>query len=156
VGGRLDQLDEHSTGVLRMDEVDPAVGRTASRLFVQQPHALLANRRHGLVDARDPVRDLLDARSLPLEKPGDDGVGCHRSQQLEADPRVADRQHGLPHLLPLVDLLVHEPEAEVLGVEGDRLVNIGYGDADVVDSSDQAGWEHRSIVADDPAMRQRL
>src|SRR6478736_2208385 len=38
----FDQLDEHPTGVLGVDEVDPRVGRATPRLVVQQAHPALA------------------------------------------------------------------------------------------------------------------
>src|SRR5665647_3967005 len=40
-GGRLDELDEYPTGVLGVNEVDPAVGGAAAWLFKQQPKSPL-------------------------------------------------------------------------------------------------------------------
>ena len=50
---------------------------------------------------------------------------------------VADGEHRLADALLLVGLLVHRLHAEGLGVEGDRLVQVGDGDADVVDRGEQ-------------------
>src|SRR4051794_10909507 len=60
VAGGLDQLDEHATGVLGVDEVDPAVRRAASGGVVQESHAALAQDRGDLLDVADPEGQLLE------------------------------------------------------------------------------------------------
>src|SRR6266536_2300641 len=65
-GSRLHELDQHAARVLGMDEVDAAAGRAALRLVVEQPQALRPQRRAGLVDVVDGVRELLDARPAAL------------------------------------------------------------------------------------------
>src|SRR5690242_14465580 len=67
----LDELDEDATGVLGVDEVDPAVVGPPAWSVVQHPHPLLLARLHGVFDARHPVRHLLHARSLGVEEPRD-------------------------------------------------------------------------------------
>ena len=54
---------------------------------------------------------------------------------------VADRDHRLAHALVLVGLLVPHLHAERVGVERDRLVEVGHGDADVVDAHEQVARE---------------
>ncbi len=53
----------------------------------------------------------------------------------------ADGQHRLADALLLVGLLVHRLHAEGLGVERDRLVQVGDGDAHVVDGGEQLGGQ---------------
>ena len=50
---------------------------------------------------------------------------------------VADRDHRLAHALLLVGLLVGDVHAEGVAVVGDGLVQVGHGDADVVDRGEQ-------------------
>src|SRR5690242_10041852 len=67
-GGRLDELDEHAAGVLGVDEVDPRAGGAAAGLVVQQPHAAIAQDGADLVDVRDAVGELLQARPGTVEE----------------------------------------------------------------------------------------
>src|SRR3546814_5236092 len=48
-----------------------------------------------------------------------------------------DLDHGLADALLLVDLLVGDLHAEGVAIEGDRLVQVRDGDADVVDADEQ-------------------
>jgi hypothetical protein len=51
-----------------VDEVDPASGRSAAGLVVQQAQAALAQRRRRRLDIVDGVRNLLNPGTLPVEK----------------------------------------------------------------------------------------
>ena len=74
---------------------------------------------------------------LPVEELRDRRVGRQRRQQLDAArPAVADGEHRLADALLLVDLLVHASQAEGSRVERDGLVEVGDGDADVVDAGE--------------------
>ena len=57
------------------------------------------------------------------------------------EPDVADGDHRLADALLLVGLLVHGHHAEGVAVEGDRLVEVGDRDADVVDGGEQVARE---------------
>ena len=57
----LDELDQHATGVLGMDEVDPGVGGAAFGLGVEEPQPAVAQDLADLIDIADPVGHLLDA-----------------------------------------------------------------------------------------------
>src|SRR6266550_120473 len=148
-GSRLHELDQHSAGVLRMDEVDPATRRAALRLVVEQAQALGSQRRTDLVDVVDGVRELLDAGPAALEERRDRRVGVQRCEQLDLRLAVADRQHRLAHALLLVDLLGHRAQPEYVAVERDRLVEVRHRDADVVEPAEQ----HPVIVARDVRLR---
>src|SRR3954454_22928230 len=65
---RLDELDENATGVLRVDEVDPAVRRTSARLVVEQADTALPEYGRDTFDVGDPVRQLLEAGAVPFQE----------------------------------------------------------------------------------------
>ena len=69
----------------------------------------------------------------------DSGVSGASSWMQE--PGVADRDHRLAHALLLVGLLVHRLHAEGVAVERDRLVEVGHGDAHVVDGREEVARE---------------
>ena len=114
------------------------------------------DRGHRGVDVGDAVGELLEAGPGAVEELRDRRVGVSGASSWRRGVGVADRQHRLADALGLVDLFVHDLEAEVLGVEGHGLVEIGDGDADMVDRRDQVGWQHRSIVAGSAASGHRL
>src|SRR6478735_5491522 len=91
----FDQLDEHPTGVLGVDEVDPRVGRATPRLVVQQAQAALAQDCTDRVDVGDPIGHLLDAGALAVEELRDRRALVERCEQLDAGAGVADRHHRL-------------------------------------------------------------
>ena len=124
-----------------MDEVDPRTGGAAAGQVVEQPDPPLPQDvRHG-VDVVDSVCELLDAGPTAVEEPSDSRVRGQRREQLQLDGRrvVAHLQHRLAHPHLLVDLLVDGLHAENPGVPGDRVVEVGDGDADVVDGREQRG-----------------
>ena len=70
------------------------------------------------------------------------------------EPGVADGDHRLADALLLVGLLVHRLHAEGVAVEGDRLVEVGHGDADVVDGGEEMRGEgHAAMLAGAPRAR---
>ena len=95
----------------------------------------------------DPVGELLDARAGAVEELRDRRVSCQRGEQLDARAGVADGHHRLAHALLLVGLLVQHRHAEGVAVEGDRLVEVGHGDADVVDGGEQVAGDVEAVVA---------
>ena len=66
--------------------------------------------------------------------------GVQGCEQLHAGPGVADGHHRLAHALLLVGLLVHQPHAVRVAVERDRGVEVGHGDAHVVDGGEEGTW----------------
>jgi hypothetical protein len=60
-------------------------------------------------------------------------------EQLDARAGVPDGHHRLAHALLLVDLLVQAGHAVGVAVEGDGGVEVGHGDAHVVDHREQGG-----------------
>jgi hypothetical protein len=138
-----------------VDEVDQAAGGATARRVVQQPQAALAQRSARALDVLDRVGELLDTRAIAIEELRDRRLGGQRREQLDAGGAVADGQHRLADALLDVRLLVHARDAERVGVERDRGVEIGDGDADVIDLGEQAGGHgigrHRSIVATETA-----
>jgi hypothetical protein len=137
-------------------EVDAAPGGAPPRLVVQQPQPPLAQQRRDLHHVVDPVRHLLQTGPGPVEEPRQGRVGRHRSQQLQLGVTLADGQHGLTYPLLVVDLLVDTTQPERAGVERQRLVHVGDGDPDVVDSGEQGGGHgnHDGIVAADGRRRE--
>ena len=136
-GARLHELDEYAAGVLRVDEVDAAAGRPVLGGVVEQAHAALTQRRRDGVDVGDPVRELLDALAVAREELGDRRFVAQRSEQLDAGAGVAHGEHRLADALFLVDLLMDRTQAEGVGVELECVVEVGHGDADVVDGEQQ-------------------
>ena len=65
------------------------------------------------------------------------------------EPESPTRDHRLAHALLLVGLLVGHVHAEGVAVEGDRLVEVGHGDADVVDGGEQVLGEVQGAVMAD-------
>ena len=146
---RFDEFDEHSTGVLGMDEVDPRIGGAAARCVVQQPDTAGAQLGRDLVDIGDAVRKLLQTRSVATDELGDRGRLVDRREQLQGSRLFAgsgEGQHRLANALFLVDLLVYCNHAEVVGVPGDGSIEIRHRDTDMVDSRHQVGAERSSRV----------
>ena len=134
--GRLHQLDQDAAGVLRVDEVDPRATRARVRGIIEQTQAAGLENAAGRLDVGDPVRELLQPRPRAVQEPGDRRRVAERGQQLDlrrSGGGIRRREHRLHHALALVRLAVHEDEAEHLGVEADRRVEIGHRDADVVE-----------------------
>ena len=126
-----------------MNEVDATVGRAPLGGVVQEAHAAVAQGGRDRVDVGDTVRQLLQTRTVAVEELGDRGLVAQRREQLDAGAGVADGEHRLTHALLLVDLLVDRLEAEDPRVELDRVVEVGDGDADVVDGGEQVARNER-------------
>ncbi len=118
---------------------EPEVPRRGSSYSSRRPRARRTSATAST--SLDPVGDLLDAGAGAVEELRDRGVGGERREQLDARAGVADRDHRLADALLLVGLLVHDLHAEGVAVERDRLVEVGHGDADVVDGREQVAGE---------------
>lgn len=136
---RLDKLHQDAASIARVHEVDQAAGSATTRLVIQQSDASVAQHLRRGGDVPHPIRDLLHAWTLAIEKAGDRGLLRQRSQQLQLITGVADRKHGLADTLILVLLLVDAGHAEHACIERDGLVQVGHRDADVVDAEQQVG-----------------
>ena len=113
-------------------------------VVVEQAQAALAQRRAHGVDVGDAVGELLDAGAAAVEELRDRRLGGERREQLDARAGVADAHHRLAHALLLVGLLVQQRHAVRLLVERDGRVEVGHGDADVVDVGEEVRREWRS------------
>ena len=104
---------------------------------VDQLDPLLAQLRERRVDVVDPVGDVVQPRALALEELADRGLGPERAQQL--DVAVADVEQNRLDPLLVDRLAVGERHPEAALVERERGVEVGDGDADVIDQP-----EHRA------------
>ena len=129
--GRLNKLDEDAAAVLGVAEVDQGAAGAHFGPLVQHPHAGLAQIRGGSFDVVDPKSHLLNAGARSVKEFRDGRLGGERCQKLKEG--VTNRQHGLSNALLLVDLLVHDLQAEGLAIKGHGLVEVRNGDANVVD-----------------------
>ena len=124
---------------LRVHEVDPGVRRAAARRVVEQPHALVPQDRARGVDVGHPVGQLLEARARcgrgtsRSASPGAAGPGA--GSRRRASPG-ADSMASRTPCSSLVSVCVATRPKRV-GVPGDRLVEVGDGDAHMVDAGDQ-------------------
>src|SRR5215213_5280738 len=135
---RLDQLDQHAAAVLRVQKVDAAPGGPPPRLVVQHPDPPATEHPRRLLHVGHPVGELLQPRPRPFEEARDRRALVQRRQQLELGSVLrSDAEHCLPDTLLLVALLVQHLESERGPVEGERLVQVGYGDADMVDGQEE-------------------
>lgn len=74
--GRLNELDEHPAGVLGVQEVDPRISGADARLVIQNPHTRGTQLIGQCIDIGDPVGQLLQARSLGVQKLADGEDAC--------------------------------------------------------------------------------
>ena len=75
------------SGVLGVDEVDPAAGRAPPGLVVEQPQPPLAQRGADRLDVGDPERQLLQPRAGPADELRDGRLRRQRGEQLDAGRR---------------------------------------------------------------------
>ena len=144
---RLDQLDEHAAGVLGVDEVDPRARRcrAAARRTAGGARARAGSRETASTSV-DPVGELLDARAGAVEElarsssPATAGraAGCRSRSRRRAT--IASRT-------PCSSLVssCSTSHAEGVAVERDRLVEVGHGDADVVDGGEEVRRAGRAV-----------
>ncbi len=80
----FDQFHQDAAGVLRVDEVDARVGRTASGgSVVQQPNPPAVAKLGGDgVDVGDPVGELLESGAASVDELGDGRILVQRREQL--------------------------------------------------------------------------
>ena len=141
-GVGFDQFHQDAAGVLRVNEVDARVGRTASGSVVQQPNAALAKLGGDGVDVGDPVGELLQSGAASVDELGDGRVLVQWCEQLNGSGSgggADDGEHGFAHALRFVDFLVGRHHAQVLRVPRDCRVEIGHRDSDVIDRDDEVG-----------------
>ena len=108
--------------------------------------------RHRL-DVVDAVRHLLDARPARSRNfaIGESGRSGASSWMHEPRPPTASIASRTP-CSSLTSSCTHV-HAEGRGVEGDRLVEVGHGDADVVDAGRACGYRDSATVRDDRVAR---
>ena len=102
------------------------------RRDVDQLRAGARKIRERSVDVLDLVRDVMHPRAALRQEPPDRGVLAERGEKLHA--AVADAHRGRFDALVVHPFAVLERAAEEPLVRRDRLVEVGHGDADVVDS----------------------
>src|SRR3954454_18503022 len=86
----FDELHQDAAGVLRVHEVDPAVGGGALGGGVDQPQTPFAEGRAHRLDVLDPEGQLLQTRSGAADELRDRRLGRQRGQQLDAGRAVGD------------------------------------------------------------------
>ena len=139
-----DEFDENATGILRMEDGDARVRGAASRCVVQKSDTLFAQVSGDRIEVGDPVGELLQAGSGAVDELRDRRVLVQRCEQLDLGGTVGaagNGEHCLPDSLLLVDLFVRGHEPDVLGVPRECGIEIGHGDADVIDRSDEPGGQ---------------
>ena len=85
---------------------------------------------------------MVQAGSTSHQKAAEHRVLRQRHQQLKLVARrsgLAGRQHDLGHLLLSVVLAVHDPQPKQVTVEGDRRLQIGDGDTDMIKTESDPG-----------------
>ena len=93
-------------------------------------------RTQRLIDARNAIRDMVQPRAAPLEEPRDRRFGPERGDQL--DVALADVEQGCVDSLFVDHLPVHERHPEDPQVDGDRRLQVGNGDTDVINPRQHA------------------
>ena len=120
-----------------MQERDARAADAGARLLVDQPQAGGPQLVEGGRDVVDPVGDVMQAGSALFEEAADRRVGRQRRQELDvalADVEQRRLDALLGHRLP-----VHQRHPVRVAVDGDRGVEIGDREADVVDASEHDG-----------------
>ena len=114
-----------------MDECDLETEETSPRHPVDE----LCPRRLELLERGEEIfrfeRDVVHAGAAAREETGHRRVVVRRGDEL--DPALADEHRRGLHTLLLERLPVLEPRVEEALVRRDRLVEIGHGDAEVMD-----------------------
>jgi hypothetical protein len=108
--------------------------------LVEQPQSPLPQCGRRLVHITHPVRELLQAGTGTLQEPGYRRLRCQRRQQLElsaARGRTPGPQHRLSDPLLGVLLSMQQLEAKRLYLKGDRCVEIGHRQSDMVNGLDE-------------------
>src|ERR1017187_1751166 len=112
-----------------MDE-DVSVAAGAGAGWVEQPRPTGLEAGNGGVEVRHAQGDVMQSGPAFFEEPGDGRIGGGGLQQFDA--RVSGGEHGDVHLLGDDGFAMRDGQAKGL-VEGDGLLQGGYGDAEMVD-----------------------
>jgi hypothetical protein len=113
-----------------MHERDLEAEHAVPRAFVDQLDALLGKVSERGLDVGDLVGDVMHAFAALREEPADGRVVAERGEQLDA--AFPHPQGGSLDALILDPLAVLEPSSEEALVRGHRSVQVGNGDADVM------------------------
>src|ERR1017187_737593 len=125
----LNQFQQHASGGGGMDEdVSMAAGARAGLVEQSRPTGLEAG--DGGVEGRHAQGDVVQSGPAFFEEPGDGRIGGGGLKQFNAG--VSGGEHGDVHLLGDDGFAVSDGQAKGL-VEGDGLLQGGYGDAEMVD-----------------------
>jgi hypothetical protein len=129
------EFREHSTSGLRVQKGNPAFPDPSSRTLVDQPQSRCPHLLEGGLDVIGAVSHVVQSGTVAGQELPDGRVGIERAQQLNVTLTHA-KQHRLDTLL-LNGLAVLHGHAKALGIERNCLVEVLYGDADVIDASKQ-------------------
>src|SRR5690625_3512606 len=140
--GALDQFCEHTSAILGVQERDAGPSGPAPGLGVQHPDTGLAHVPSGPGHIGRPEGDVVYPLAVAVEDLRDGGVLPGRLQKLQISSTAVvgavDPEHGLPHALLLVHLLVLDLEPVGAAVEVDGSIEVTTGDTDVVKSRQSA------------------
>ena len=114
-----------------MNEGDQVAHHADPRLLVEQPGAVLPELIQGGPDVVDAVGDVVHALASLFQKSADRGARPGGGDQLHVG--AAEVEHGGVDAVLLHPLADAGADAEQLLVAGDAGVEVGYGDADMVD-----------------------
>jgi hypothetical protein len=134
--GAFDEFDEDAAHVFRMHEAEQRAAVAAVPVLGEGPHALAHDFGHRFVDAVDAIGHVVQSGAALLEELRNGGIGRRGREQLDA--RFAAGDHRRAHLLVGDVDDGAEVVAAQLAVRLDRRVEVGHGDADVVDSCEHA------------------
>src|SRR6185312_2268330 len=132
--GRGHHLREDAVDGVGMDERDLEAEQPRTRGLVDQLGAGLRETGERGTDVVDLVRDVVYAGPAAREEPADRGVGARRRDEL--DPVFPDEDRQCVDALVGHGRAALERCAEEPLVRGERLVEIGHGDPDMVDAAD--------------------
>ena len=114
-----------------MNEGDPGAAASAASLLVDQADPFGAKVGKGCVDVGHRVGDVVHPFSVSGQKPADRRVISQRLQQL--DEGAANRDHCFFHPLGLDRLPVQGLDAVLPFILGERRIQVGDGNADMVE-----------------------
>src|SRR5713101_3302054 len=128
-GLSLDEFGQHAAHALRMDERDGHAVKSDARFSVDELEAGRGRLRQRLLDVRHGIRDVMQAWPAFGQELAQRSVWACRRDELELGrPQVEKRTFDA-----LDGRAVRHSYAKDRGVERDAFVQVGNGDADVVD-----------------------
>src|SRR5680860_110356 len=150
----LHDLGEHAAGGLGVHKCHAALLDPASRLLVDHPDPGLAHPLQRGVDVGGAVGHVVHPGAVLREEASQGAVGLDRGEQLHVGvPYLQQRGLHAELLHGLAVLLTH---AEAVAIEGDRLVEVLDGHADVIDLSEHPAeitWRPARAVRSRPPAR---